>query len=447
MQEQQAYAQVSSFRQIDPSLTEIRPGFHAYLASYRAFLDVLVTGNPSSFDDFEEYARQAEEHIPEDASHLHRYLRAEIGVQRAFVKLKEGAELSAVWWLRKSYRDVDDYINEDPENILFRRTWGLLQILVGAVPDNYQWVPRLFGVEGSIEEGRKLLLSIPESHWLYPESRAVVSLADSYLLDESDRAVKNFGQLVKENSNNALFSYLYMALLLRDHHAQEAIDHFKAHRSPLHLTYYLAGNAYLQAAQYENAIHWFGQFENEYSGNDFRKDTAYKLFLAYFLSDRSEEARAHFDRIHVVGATNTESDRYAAGMYEKGYPNKELMTIRLATDGGFYHRAEEIIQSLTTKDFGVEADRVEFIYRKARLYHFTGRSEKAINTYLETIEQQGSNRWYFAPNSCLQLGYLYLEKGQRPAAQEYFRKTFDYRGYEYKKGIDRKAHSALVTYF
>ena len=123
------------------------------------------------------------------------------------------------------------------------------------------------------------------------------------------------------------------------------------------------------------------------------------------------------------------------------------MKIRLATDGGLYDEAMKLASELSEDDFDVKEDRVEFIYRMARLYHFTQDQEHAEEAYLRTIELQDRDRLYFAPNSCLQLGYIYLDQKRRKEAQEYFRKTFDYRGYEYKKGIDRKTHSALVTYF
>ncbi len=444
--EYKAYRKVIALQGHSQASNKIRPAFDAYLNSYAAFLEVLVNGTPASFDSFENTSREALSRIT-GTDTLSLFLRSEIGIQTAFVKLKEGTELAAVWQLRQTYRDVEDYVEEYPAYVPFKRTWGLLQILVGAVPDNYQWLPRIFGVSGSIDEGRSLLLSIPQDHWLYSESQVIMSLADSYLFEESKRAVRNFSEVISNNRDNPLYSYLYMTLLLRNHLARQAIDHFSSRSEHIELSYYLAGNAYLQAEQYAESIKWFRQFEKTYKGQDFRKDTAYKLFLAYYLDSNEEMAKRQFERIREVGGTETESDRYAARMYEKGYPNREIMKIRLATDGGFYQRAESIANGLKTADFSKNEDQVEFIYRKARIFHFTNRSDQAISAYLQTIEHQGDQRWYYAPNSCLQLGYLYLDKNEAALAQQYFRKTFNYRGYEYKKGIDRKAHSALVTHF
>ncbi|MEJ2004901.1 MAG: hypothetical protein P8X57_08045, partial [Cyclobacteriaceae bacterium] len=208
--EARVYARVIGLQQIDDSdLSGVSDEFAAYLKCYNAFLDAQVTGAPASFEYFEEQSEKALKEIPEDSDPLNLYLRAEINIQRSFVKLKQGSELSAVWLMRQAYRDVSDYAGQYPDNINFKKTWGLLQILVGAIPDNYQWIPKIFGVEGSIDMGRSLLLSIPEEHWLYSESQAIAALADSYLLEESSRAVRSFRKLISKNGENRIFSYLY----------------------------------------------------------------------------------------------------------------------------------------------------------------------------------------------------------------------------------------------
>ncbi len=430
-----------------PEKFVLRPEIRAYLNSYDAFLNALLTGTQDSFENFELTADESLEQIASDQTPLHLFLQNEIGLQRAFVKLKYGQELASLWQMRQSYRTAKENITLYPDYKPFQKTWGLLQILVGAIPDNYQWVPKLFGFTGSIQRGQELLRQIPRSHWLYGESQAILQLTSSYLLEDSKHAVSEFAGLIEQGWDSPMFSYLYMTLLLRNHQAAESIKHFNERESHLPLSYYLAGNAYLQAGNYEKATHLFKRFEGQYTGEDFRKDTTYKLFLSAYLSDEKSEAAFYFKQINIIGGISTESDRYAAKAYTNGYPNPAIMRIRLATDGGFYDQAEKLIGNTSIENFQSREEQVELIYRKARLYHFTNEPEKAINAYLQTIELQGSEHWYFAPNSCLQLGYIYLSRNELALAQEYFRKTFDYRAYEYKKGIDRKAHSALVTYF
>ncbi|MEX1238151.1 MAG: tetratricopeptide repeat protein, partial [Cyclobacteriaceae bacterium] len=52
--------------------------------------------------------------------------------------------------------------------------------------------------------------------------------------------------------------------------------------------------------------------------------------------------------------------------------------------------------------------------------------------------------WYFAPNACLQLGYIFQSQNRMTEAEEYFRQALSYRRHEYKNSIDSKARAALA---
>src|SRR5690606_41799738 len=72
------------------------------------------------------------------------------------------------------------------------------------------------------------------------------------------------------------------------------------------------------------------------------------------------------------------------------------------------------------------------------------RSE-ARRYYDDTIRACGDEPWYFAPNACLQMGYISLEAGDTTRAKDYFIKARKYPRHEYKNSIDSKAKSALAT--
>ena len=86
---------------------------------------------------------------------------------------------------------------------------------------------------------------------------------------------------------------------------------------------------------------------------------------------------------------------------------------------------------------------MEYYYRKARLSHKMNRAD-AVDLYLETIRMTGQENWYFAPNACLQLGYIYQGQNRLEEATEYFQRALAYRRHEYKNSIDSKARSALA---
>jgi hypothetical protein len=87
---------------------------------------------------------------------------------------------------------------------------------------------------------------------------------------------------------------------------------------------------------------------------------------------------------------------------------------------------------------------VEYIYRKARLEHKVGNIAGARTFYAETINLNGQAIWYFAPNSCLQLGYIARAENDLARAEEYFVRALSYKKHEYKNSIDTKAKAALA---
>jgi len=55
------------------------------------------------------------------------------------------------------------------------------------------------------------------------------------------------------------------------------------------------------------------------------------------------------------------------------------------------------------------------------------------------------NSWYFAPNSALQLGYIFRDQADAIEARQYFEKALSYKKHVYKNSIDNKARSALAS--
>lgn len=418
-----------------------------YLEAYHQFLTAVLNGSESAYEKFFIALENIETRVAEEpGSALNNYVQTEALIQAGFLKLKFGHELAAVWTMKNAYKAAEMNFRSDPENPLFLKSWGLMHILVGAIPDNYQWVPQLFGIHGSIQEGIILLEKIPSSHWVWTESQTIIQLTRSYLLDDAALAANEFGMIVFQR-NSPVLDYLYLTLLLRAHEAEKAVSYFNSRSGKLELSHYTVGNALLQGGKYSASREHFEIFQSDFTGNDFKKDANYKMFLSYYLEDDLVKAQEQFARIPQTGTNQTESDRYAEKAFERPWPHPVLMKIRLATDGGYYLLAKNLIQTVDTTAFESLQEVVEFEYRKARLFHFTGQLDRATEHYLYTLELQGEERFYFAPNACLQLGYLLLSEGKMEGAKHYFSKVFEYKSYNYQKGIERKAHSALVTYF
>ena len=133
----------------------------------------------------------------------------------------------------------------------------------------------------------------------------------------------------------------------------------------------------------------------------------------------------------------------AASLAQKEPPHVLLSKVRYAMDGGYYPEARKLLAGISDQHLSQKQDRVEYQCRRARLEHKTNQLQPAREFYQKTIELAGDENWYFAPNACLQIGYILLEENNRAEAKKYFQKALTYKRHQYKNSIDSKAKSAL----
>ncbi|ELR73241.1 hypothetical protein C900_04752 [Fulvivirga imtechensis AK7] len=375
---------------------------------------------------------------------------AEMYLQKAFVNLKFGNDWTAAWDFRQAYKLIRK--NSDRQHASFipnYKSMGLLHVMIGSVPERYQWIMSLLGMHGTVQQGIAEIQRVADSDGMFSQEAKVVHyLLQAYLLNESDTAVSNFNELFQLNDKNLLFGYLYMSLLIKNSQSETALDVFNDlmelddNYLEFNFLNYLAGEIYLQKGDYPLAETYFHDFIKNSKGENFIKDAYYKLFLTYWISNEEDKAiRAH-KKAQSAGKTISEADKHASkSLSQTEYPNKMIMKLRLLTDGGFYQQAEELLEQPFV--LNSKKERVEFVYRKARLLHKSGKIKEAIGLYQETIDASGRENWYFAPNACLQLGYIYRAQNDTPWAKNYFNQVLSYKNHEYKTSLDNKAKAAL----
>lgn len=386
-----------------------------------------------------------------DSNPYKKFCEAEIKLQWAFVKLKFGDELSAIWNLNQSYKTIQENSESYQDFLPNNKTLGVFNVILGAVPQKYQWMLNLFSMNGETEKGLSELTRLSKSDNFFSlESTLLLSLIKTYLLDNASAAIDELQDLSLNNPDNKLIKYLLAMTLLKNNQAENALQilektsNLETDYVPIAFIEYLKGEIMLQEGLHNQASSHYTSFLQKYKGLNFVKDAYYKLFLSNYLLGENEQANYYLVKAKNMGSTIAEADKYAEKQISSGeYPNKEILKIRLATDGGFYDRADSLMNLYDEDDFSTKKDRVEFTYRKARLFDKQGFQTSAIKFYLATIEKSEKRDWYFAPNAALHLGYIYAENDQKEKAISFLEKVFTYKNYEYKNSIDHKAEAAL----
>lgn len=424
-----------------------------YVEGLADALELLITEDEVKFEQYEDSygvrLNQLTETNPQTAESL--FAQAELRLQWAFTYLKFGHEFDAAWNIRQAHLLVQDCKKKYPDFLPIKKTSGLLEVMLGSVPEKYQWVMNLLGMEGSVDVGLSELEQVMEKdETLKLETTLLYHLFKGFILQQTAAAMAGFESTMQAYPGNRLALFLGASIAIKNSQSEKALTYLhqlQQGKSGTTISYtdYQLGEVYLHKGEYESSIQSYQKFIVEYHGKNYIKDAHYKIGVCYWLIGNSTEASRYFDKAKDEGAESAEADKYAArSLAENTYPNIKLSKIRYATDGGYYEDAKRIAASVTDKDLPTPKEKTEFVYRKARLHHKKGQQPEAQRYYVETISKQAQENWYFAPNACLQLGYLYTEQNQFADARKYFEKALMYKKHEYKNSIDSKAKSALA---
>ena len=420
-----------------------------YIQSLSETLQLIISEDQKQFDEFEErFQRRLEIFSGKNADE--KLLRGELNLQWAFVYLKFGHELDGAVHLRRAYNAISELKKESPSFQPALKASGLLNVMIGSVPEKYNWVLDLFNMTGSVQQGLSELTEISAAdHPMAYEAKLWHAFIRGFVLQDPLGGLSLVDPLVNENSSEPLLLFLTANLYMKNGESEPALFYLYKLDTLTGLTIpyceYLKGEISLHKAAYADAIKYYNRFLLAYNGSNYVKDSYYKIALSHWLSGNKSEALIFLDKARKEGKDQTEADKHAS----RNLDNLDLSTVSLTrarfyTDGGYYQEAQKILDEVDQQSLTVKRHQVEYLYRRARLAHKKQEVEKAKSYYLNTIARSGDEPWYFAPNSCLQLAYIYEAEKNVNEARKYFEAALKHKKHEYKNSIDSKARSGIA---
>jgi tetratricopeptide (TPR) repeat protein len=379
------------------------------------------------------------------------FSQAEIRLQWAFLKLRFGHETQAAFGFQKAFKLISENQKKFPDFLPNQKISGVLHVLIGSVPDKYQWISDFLGLTGTVSGGMQELDNVRNSNvFCNQEAELIYQLFHAYLLKFKPETIEKLSTLYSKNADNLLFCFAYAIAAIKHNHGGEVIQILHncprgTEYPPFYLLEYLKGEVYLQQNKYDNAWYFYNKFLKSAQGNNFIKDSYYKLFLCQWLKNNNQNTALYLlDKVLKTGESKTEADKYANRYAEKKqFCDPVLMKARLAFDGGYYTQALAFLENCTEKSFSNPRDKAEFAYRYGRLYDKLNNTSKALNYYLRAIQLSEKDGYYFGANAALQCGYIYVLKNDKKNARYYFEKALSFNSDEYKNSIRSKAKAAL----
>lgn len=427
-----------------------------FIENYTNYLKIQIGEEKSDFDKLKINKDKYLDIIEEDNSESPwlLYSQAEINLQWAANRLKFGEYFSAAFEINKAYRLLQENSKKYPYFIPNKKSLGLLYTLIGSVPEQYNWILSIIGMEGSIKSGFKLIeesilemkknndfsIMLDESYFLY-----------SFLKMNLDNNTSDLKKILKQiqTSDNLLLNFASSRLASKLGENDLAIQILEKRNSdkscyPFHYLEYLLGVSKQNKLDDECLTHFENYLKN-FNGKNYKKSALMRMSWHYLLKNDIKNFKLFRDKISNIGSNQIDADKEAISYFEyKEIPQKNLLKARLLFDGGYYNLAiAELNKIDNPQQFSNSKNTLEFYYRLARCQENTQQNNNAISNYKKTIRIGYNERYFYAAKSALQLALHYESDGQKSEAKSFFNTCIEMKNHQHEQGIEQKAKAGL----
>ncbi len=425
--------------------------------NYIGFLKAFVTEERTVYEKFLKKSADFSDKIRHDksneASPFHLYAQSEMLVQLALLKIKFGENITAANDMRKAYKLIKRNEILFPSFVLNKKISGLLNVLIGSVPGQYQWILNYAGIDGNITEGITELQELYDDAGNHgfssyrPEILFYQGFISSVLSMQADSAnlLNRMRPLIK---STPLIAYVCSNLLMKQGKNEEAIETLNVSLNnntsyPFIFLHYKRGLARLRKLDL-SAEKDFNTYLEKYKGVNNVKAVYQKLAWIALLKGDTADYKMNLSLCRQRGYRLIDEDKNAHDeAVTDAIINIYLLKSRLYFDGGYYNEALKSITERSINDFPTYNEQLEVTYRLGRILQMMGQTDKAILYYEKTLENGLSSKHYFAANSSLMLGQIYEEGHQYEKAKSFYRQTISIKHDQYKNSIDQKAKAGL----
>lgn len=424
-----------------------------YIDFYTLFLNEDPTELKKRLPQFE--ARLNKIKSGPSSSPFFLYSQSMIYLQRAASVIKAGKFWDAAWDCRKSYLLIKENKKRFPTFTPNDLPYGALQAITGTIPKGYRWIAGILGMKGSLTEGMKTVRSFvagndPWQKVFYNEAAYIYPYLLFYLENKKEEALQFARNPRIDLVNNHLHLYMAVNLSLNNQQAEQAAQLMKNRsQSPDYFTTgiwdFEMGFAQLYHLQTADAARHFESFLQHFKGQFYVKDAYQKLSWCYWLDGNTARAEEMRQAILKKGSTDSDADKKALSDAKSGiWPNRWLLKARLLSDGGYHNEALKLLTGSPSEPLDSPGEKLEYLYRMARVYDALGRTEEALANYAATIKQGQNRTEYYAARAALQSGQLYEARGKKQLAIELYQQCLNMENHEYKNSLDQRAKAGIA---
>ena len=428
------------------------------LENYQDFLSVVLLENREKFEQLISKKKERLEIWKQGDKEDPWYLagQAQIKLQMAFSRVLFNEYFTAATEINSAYHILEENKILFPTFYCDNMGLGVLHAMIGVFPDQYQWALEMLGFYGTINQGiEEVQLQLSQNHQAYAtEALFYYTFLRLNLQNDSFRFQELLDYYDKEpflslTQASPLLNFSKAVVLLKTN-TNEAIELLKIapknnNAIPFYYTDFLLGQALLWRLD-EEAPSYLEKYIEEYPGENYKKTAMQRLAWWHFTQNDTIAYQQKMNETLSIGAAIFDADKVAqkeAKAAQKGdLPNLYLLRSRLQFDGHFYIGALNELSKLNYTESN-EDIRLEYHYRKARIYHQIDSLVLAKKEYKEVLSLGEDSEKYYPGKSALKLGEIAEQQNKKADAIHYYQKCLDLDFTEYRKGIRSKAKAGL----
>lgn len=414
-----------------------------YLQNYSLFLKTFLNQEQYNFNEFIsvsidnlKYFNNLNDSLPEKLFFL-----SEIKLQIAINDFLFGYPYKSVTNFLGSYYLIKKNNEKFPLYYKNKKILGIFEIILGNIPENLNLVKKLFLLNGDIKLGLRDLSEYNDNVSL--ESEKIESKIMMYYANKNFNPDHNLN--FYDNSTNPLLIYTYANYLHTVDSTKKAIKVLNKYKPTsdfiFYYVYYNKGllKLYNLDAKADSDLNYFVA---NFKGNIYIKSAYEKLYWWCLIFNDNDICNVK-DKIKNLGSQIVDEDKQAIANIDN-HNNIILLKSRLLFDGGFYNRALDLLLKNNKSEFYTTlVQKLEYLYRLARIYNKINDTQKAITLYKKVILYGENIESYMPANSSLCLAELYEKQKNFTEAKFFFEKCLSLNKYGYKNGIELKAKSGL----
>ncbi len=381
------------------------------------------------------------------------YAQADIHIQWAIARVKFEEYFLAVLEIKRAYNLLQKNERLFPDFAPTRTKLGILHALIGTVPDQYKWGVKLLGMNGTIAQGKaeieEVLAHARRHDFVFRDETYVIY---AYLLLRLENNAAEAWSVLQTSGidprENPLATFVWANIAMESGRNDLAIEYLKARPRGkeyfafpyLHL---MEGIARMNRLEVEADNH-IQLFLKETRGVHYIKEAYQKLAWCAVMRGDETQYERYMEACKRLGHDVVEEDK--AALHEARAakrPHRDLLTVRVLSDGGYYRDALSYLEQHVNTTFANKSHQLEFTYRKARLNDQLHQSEAALRGYRTTIELGRDDSEYYACNAAILSALIYERQSRKDLSREHYQMALSIKPDEYRSSLHQKAKAGL----